>query len=93
MEVDVRSSVLLPIADEVQDTPNLTHDQMSAYTRAIADHASGSSATTYPYPQHQPRVFDDDIARALSDALNTHLFLQHRVRGVPIRSSLLKKLS
>ena len=73
MEVDVPSSVLLPIADEVQDTPNLTQDQMSAYTRAIANQASGSSATTYPYPQHAPRVFDDSIARALSDALSTHI--------------------
>ena len=74
MEDDVRPSVLLPIADE--ETPNLTQDQLSTYTRAVSAIASGSSATTDPYPQHLPQestILDDSIVRGLSEALEQQL--------------------
>ena len=72
MEVDIRvdSPILLRIADG--ETPVLTQDQMSAYTRATSAIASASSAATYPYPPYVPpesTPLDDSIVRALNAAV------------------------
>ena len=91
------SSILLPIADE--DTPVLTADQFSTFTRATSAIAGESSAIG-PYTQPAPardaqpsEDLNDSVIRALTEAVEQQVVPTVQMRGVPKLPSLLRKLS
>ena len=89
------SSVLLPIADE--DTPVLTADQLSTFTRATANMGESSAAGPYsqPAPARDVQTSDDlndSMIRALTEAVEQQVVPTQNAGGTRA-TSLLRKLN